>query len=473
MIADARILVADDEAGQRDLLADLLADLGADVRRAANGSEALAEVVRDPPDLVLTDVRMPGVSGAELLAEVKRANPQVEVVLVTAYGDVRDAVAALRAGAADYLLKPLDLDEVECVVRRALERRTLERENRELRRRLGEVESLPGIVTVGGAMAEALSTVARAAPSEAPVLILGESGTGKELIARALHGASRRTRGPFVALHGASLAPALVESELFGHERGAFTGADRLRRGRFEAADGGTLFLDEVGDLPPEVQVKLLRILQERRLERVGSSETIEVDVRIVAATHHDLPRRVRDGLFREDLYYRIAVVVVDLPPLRRRRADVPLLVEHFREKHGAGSGRRSKAGGAGSEPPAFSREAMDLLVAYDYPGNVRELENVVHRALVLTRGPLVTTADLPPAVRGTPSEGGNGFLDETVPLPARVEALERSAIARALAAAGGNQSGAAQDLGISERMLRYKLDKYGLREAKREVQDA
>jgi two-component system NtrC family response regulator len=453
VIAGARIVVADDEAAQRDLLADFLADLGAEVRRAADGREALAEVVRAGPDLVLTDVRMPGLSGAELLAEVKRANPEVEVVLVTAYGAVRDAVAALQAGAADYLLKPLDLAEVEHVVRRALERRTLERENRELRRRLGEVESFPGIITTGGAMAEALSTVARAAPTQAPVLILGESGTGKELVARALHAASPRSRRPFVAVHGASLSPALVESELFGHERGAFTGADRLRRGRFEAADGGTLFLDEVGDLPPAVQVKLLRVLQERRLERVGASEAIAVDARIVAATHQDLPSLVRAGRFREDLYYRIAVVIVDLPPLRRRRSDVPLLVEHFRAKH---------AGGA--EPPAFSREAMDLLLAYDYPGNVRELENVVQRALVLARGPQVTSTDLPPAVRGARHEGRDGWLDETLPLPERVAALERSAITAALADAAGNQTRAAARLGISERMLRYKLDKHGLK---------
>ena len=450
----ARILVVDDDAAQCDLLADFLAELGAEVLRAGDGRGALALVERELPDLVISDVRMPGLSGGDLLSEVKRANPEVEVVLVTAYGTVRDAVAALRAGAADYLLKPLELDAVEHVARRALERRHLEREVRELRRRLGRVESLPGIVTAGGAMAEALSTVARAAPTEAPVLILGESGTGKELVARALHAASRRAGGAFVAVNGASLAPTLVESELFGHERGAFTGADRLRRGRFEAAHGGTLFLDEVGDLPPEVQVKLLRVLQERRLERVGGDAPVAADVRVVAATHRDLLARVRDGRFREDLYYRIAVVTVDLPPLRRRRADVPLLVEHFRAKHGG-------------DGVAFTRRALDRLVAYDYPGNVRELENVVQRALVLARGPLVGEGDLPPALRGAPDDGPGlaaAAADGSLPLPQRVAALERSALAAALADADGNQCRAAERLGLSERALRYKLRKYGLK---------
>jgi two-component system NtrC family response regulator len=463
VIAGARILLVDDEPAQRELLGGFLAELGAEILQAADGRQALARVAADLPDLVLSDVRMPGLGGAELLREVKAANPEVEVVLVTAYATVAEAVAALKAGAADYLVKPLDLDAVEHVVRRALERRSLERENRELRRRLGRVESFPGIVTAGGAMAEALSTVARAAPTDAPVLVLGESGTGKELVARALHGASPRAAGPFVAVNGASLSPTLVESELFGHERGAFTGADRQRRGRFELADGGTLFLDEVGDLPPEVQVKLLRVLQEKRVERVGSGEGRAVDVRIVAATHRDLPALVRRGAFREDLYYRIAVVTVDLPPLRHRRSDIPLLVEHLRGKHAV----------PGRDLP-FSREAMDRLVAYRFPGNVRELENVVQRALVLARGAQVTVADLPPEVRGEGEGVSDAWRDGERPLPERVAALEVAALVDALAEAGGNQSRAAERLGLSERMLRYKLRKYGLRSRPwKEVPDA
>jgi two-component system NtrC family response regulator len=449
MSLDARVVVVDDDSAQRELLAGFLSDLGAEVVEAGDGEAALSSVRSGSPDLVITDFRMPGMDGRELLHQVKACNPDVEVVVVTAYGTVADAVACLKDGAADYLVKPLDLDEVELVVRRAVERRHLVRENRELRRRLGEIESLPGIVSGGGPMAEVLSTIARVAPTPVSVLIYGESGTGKELVARALHAASPRSQAPFVPVNAAALSPTLLESELFGHERGAFTGADRSREGRFEAASGGTLFLDEIGDLPADVQVKLLRVLQDRAVERVGSTEPRPVDVRIVAATHRDLPTEVREGRFREDLFYRLSVVSVELPPLRRRRTDVPLLVDHFTRKYEA----------MGGTAKAFSREAMDLLLRYRYPGNVRELENLVQRALVLARGEVVTTADLPPSVRaGSPREEDGDLLDGT--LPERIAALERRAIEEALEAEGGNQSRAAARLGISERALRYKLGK-------------
>ena len=454
MTLDARILVVEDDAAQREQLALFLGDLGAEVLTAADGEQALERVRTDAPDLVVSDVRMPRRDGRELLREIKALNPSIEVVLVSAYGTVREAVAALKDGAADYMLKPLDLDEVEHVVRRAVERRHLEREVRELRRRVGRIESLPGIVTAGGPMAEALSAVARAAPTPVSVLLLGESGTGKELVARALHAASPRHDRPFVAVSGAALSVSLLESELFGHERGAFTGADRARPGRFEAAHGGTLFLDEVGDLPAEVQVKLLRALQERVVERVGSNRPIPVDVRVVAATHRDLPAEVRDGRFREDLYYRLAVVVVALPPLRRRRGDVPLLVDHFLAKHREAMGTTARS---------FSREAMDRLVRYDFPGNVRELENVVQRAMVLARGEMIGQDDLPPAVRfaaGETEASDPGEAGSDGSLPSRVAALERRLIAEALAAEQGNQTRAATRLGISERTLRYKLAK-------------
>jgi len=374
------------------------------------------------------------------------------VVLVTAFGSVQSAVETLKAGASNYLLKPLDLDEVERVIRRCLEERHLQRENRELRRRLGEIESIPGIVTAGGLMAEVLSKVARVAPSDVSVLLMGESGTGKELVARATHGASPRARGPFVAVNAAALSPTLLESELFGHERGAFTGADRARAGRFESASGGTLFLDEIGDLPADVQVKLLRVLQERAVERVGSNRPIPVDVRLVAATHHDLPAHLRDGSFREDLYYRLAVVTIELPALRQRRSDIPALVEHFLDKHAETTGVPRKS---------FSREAMDLLVRHDFPGNVRELENIVQRCLVLARGALITTDDLPASVLGASEQSVNIGVDSDTTLPARVAALEKEAIEEALANESGNQSRAAERLGISERALRYKLAKY------------
>lgn len=452
MAIEGRLLVVDDDASQREMLAGFLRDLGAQVDEVGDGLQAMEIIERRGPDVVITDLRMPAKDGHELLREVVALNPEIGVIVVTAYGTVQGAVACLKDGAADYLLKPLDLDEVEHVVRRVLERRLLRREVRDLRRRLGEFESVPGIVTAGGPMAEVLSTVARVARSTAPVLILGESGTGKELIARAIHSAGPRARGPFVAVSGAALSPTLLESELFGHEQGAFTGAHRARRGRFETASGGTIFLDEIGDLPAEMQVKLLRVLQEGTLERVGSSQPVRVDIRVISATHRDLPGEVAAARFREDLYYRLAVVTIELPPLRRRRADIPLLVDHLIRKH---------AGSAGGRVLSCSREAMDLLVSYDFPGNVRELENIVQRCLVLARGDMITTDDLPATVLGAVGEPPVDPLDPGESLPARVAALERNAIEEALAAEGGHQSRAAARLGISERALRYKISKY------------
>jgi DNA-binding NtrC family response regulator len=452
MRIEARLLVVDDDGSQREALAAFLRDLGAEVDEAGDGREALRRLQDGQFDLVITDLRMPELDGHQLLREVKQLNPEIGVLVVTAYGTIPGAVRCLRNGADDYLLKPLELDAVEHVVRRSLEGRHLRRENRELKARLGRIESLPGIVTGGGPMAEALSTIARVATSDVSVLILGESGTGKELAARAIHSASRRAKAPFVAFNGAALPATLFESELFGHERGAFTGADRTRRGRFETASGGTLFLDEIADLPAEVQVKLLRVLQERTIERVGSDRAVPVDVRIVAATHGDLSALVERGEFRADLYYRLAVVTVEIPPLRHRRADIPLLAEHFLDKHHDSVAEPEKT---------FSREAMDLLVRYGFPGNVRELENIVQRCMVLSRGSQITTSDLPPSVLGSAEEQSGAEPGPESGLPARVAALERRAIAEALAAEDGNQTRAAKRLCISERALRYKLKKY------------
>ena len=452
MNLEGRVLIVEDDAAQREMLSGFLSDLGVETAEAPDGKQALNVLASQQFDVVVTDLRMPKMDGEELLREVKALNPDIGVVLVTAFGTVQSAVESLKAGATHYLLKPLDLDEVEHVIRRCLEERHLQRENRELRRRLGEIESIPGIVTAGGLMAEVLSTVARVAPSNVSVLLMGESGTGKELVARAIHGASPRAGGPFVAVNAAALSPTLLESELFGHERGAFTGADRARAGRFESASGGTLFLDEIGDLPAEVQVKLLRVLQERAVERVGSNRPLPVDVRLVAATHHDLPALLREGRFREDLYYRLAVVTMELPALRQRRSDIPALVEHFLDKHAETSG---------VPPKNFSREAMDLLVRHDFPGNVRELENIVQRCLVLARSELITTDDLPASVLGASEHVAGGEPASDASLPARVAALEKAAIEQALGEEGGNQSRAADRLGISERALRYKLAKY------------
>jgi two-component system NtrC family response regulator len=449
MSLDLRVLVVDDEEKQRALLAGFFQELGAEVHQAGDGLEALAKIRSTLLDVVVTDYRMPGMNGRELLREIKELNPEIQVVIVTAYGAVEDAVGCLKDGAADYLSKPLDLDEVEHVLERLAERRYLVRENLELKHRLGSYAALPGIVTAGGAMAEVLSTVSRVAASPVSVLLLGESGTGKELIARAIHQAGSRREGPFLAVNGSALSPTLLESELFGHEKGSFTGADRMRTGRIEAADGGTLFLDEIGDLPPEVQVKLLRVLQERTIERVGSTRPIPVDVRVISATHRDLLAEVREERFREDLYYRLAVVAIELPPLRSRRGDIPLLVEHFAARYDSGGGAAK----------LFSDEAMDLLMRYDYPGNVRELENIVQRALVLARTDSVTRYDLPPAVQEGFSEHA-GPVSDPLSLPARVNALERELIEDALEAEEGNQTRAAARLGISERALRYKLSK-------------
>jgi two-component system NtrC family response regulator len=444
------ILIVDDEETQRKVLAGFLRKRGFEAVQAASAEAAVAEASSRTIDLVLTDLRMPGRTGIDLVDDLRRVNPEVPVIVMTAFGTVATAVEAMKRGAADYLTKPIDLDELEVLIARTLERRALVSENAELRRQVESRYRLEGLETANARMQQAINVAARAAESRATILIRGESGTGKELLARAIHYASPRARRPLVAVNVAALPETLLESELFGHERGAFTGADRERRGRFELADGGTLFLDEIGDLPRSLQVKLLRVLQEQTVERVGASRAITVDVRIIAATHRDLEALIRAGEFREDLYYRLNVVSIDLPPLRDRREDVPLLVDHFLRRF---AGERT--------PPVtgVSREALDLLLKYAYPGNVRELENLIHRAVVLARGPLVTTADLPaPVAEAAPeADAGAGTFVE------RVTRFERQLIVDALGRAGGVQTQAARLLGMSERHLRYKLKKYGL----------
>jgi len=447
------ILVIDDEPVQREAVAGHLHKQGYDVRVAADGVSGLEVVRREPVDVVLTDYRMPGMSGFDLLTQVQALNPEVAVVLMTAYESVKGAVKAMQAGAFDYLAKPIDLDELDLILRRAIERRRLLSENRELKRQMEGRHRLEGIVSVSDAMEEALNIAARAAASRATVLLRGESGTGKEVVARAIHAASPRRDGPFVAVNCAALNVNLIESELFGHEKGAFTGADRQRRGRFEQADGGTLFIDEVAEIPVETHAKLLRVLQERAFERMGGGKTLRVDVRIIAATNRDLEALIAGGRFREDLFYRLNVVTIHLPPLRSRRADIPPLVEHFLDRYAEENGKAVTG---------VSREAMDLLMKYDYPGNVRELENLIERAVVMARGDLLTTDDLPVALRSDKSPPPSPAPNS---LPEIVEAVEREAIARALRESGGNQSRAAAALGLTERHLRYKLKKYGMKE--------
>jgi two-component system NtrC family response regulator len=441
------IVVVDDEEPQRKVLSGFLRKHGFAVEAVGSADDALRCVSSRTVDLVLTDLRMPGRDGVELLNAIREINPEVPVIVMTAFGTVASAVDAMKRGAADYLTKPIDLDELELLIARTLERRALISENKALREQLESRYRLKGIETSNPRMAEAVNLAARAAASRATILIRGESGTGKELLARAIHHASTRHKGPLIAVNVAALPETLIESELFGHERGAFTGADRERRGRFELADGGTLFLDEIGDLPRSTQVKLLRVLQEQAFERVGGSRTIKVDVRVIAATLRDLEAMVKGGQFRDDLYYRLNVVSVQIPPLRDRREDIPLLVDHFlREFAEEGQARQ------------VSREAMDLLLKHDYPGNVRELENLIHRGVVLSRGIVIETSDLPLHLGLLESE----TAAEPDTFTGKVEAFERGLIAEALAQAGGVQTRAARALGISERHLRYKLQKYG-----------
>ena len=441
--------MVDDDPAQLELVGGFLRKQGFDVAEAPDGRTALERFRKEPFDLLLTDQKMPGLSGLELLEAARAVTPAVAVIIMTAYGTIETAVAAIKGGAADYLTKPVNLDELLHRIAQVRERQRLIMENRELREALQERHRVEGIIGESGRMQEVLSLVRRVAGSDATILIQGESGTGKELIARAIHYASPRAGAPLVSVNCAALPETLLESELFGHEKGAFTGAVAARKGRFELADGGSLFLDEIGDLPLHLQVKLLRVLQEREFERVGSSRPVAVNVRLLAATHRDLEALVRAGRFRDDLYYRINVVSISLPPLRERREDIPLLLDHFVEKFSRRNGKR--IGG-------LTREAREALLRYDYPGNVRELENLVERAVILTRDEVIGLEDLPLGVKEREGET-SGETSLTV----LVEGLERRMIREALARADGVQTQAAEILGISERVLRYKLKKYGL----------
>ncbi len=449
------ILLIDDEAAQRTAIAGYLQKRGYTVTTASNGGEGLGVARSTTVDLVLTDFRMPDMSGGDVLTAMQAINPSVPVVVMTAYGSIETAVGLMKAGAFDYLQKPIDLDELTLVIERARERSCLISENRMLREQLAERFSFDAIVSQSGEMENVMNIAGRVAASKASVLIRGESGTGKELIARAIHQASDRSDKPFVVVNCAALPESLFESELFGHEKGAFTGADRQRIGKFEQAHGGTLFIDEVGDIPLLIQVKLLRALQFGQIERIGGNTQVSLDVRIVSATNRNLEEMIGRGAFREDLLYRLNVVTVQLPPLRQRKSDIPVLVDAFILKYAGLNGRTTHG---------ISREALDALMRHDFPGNVRELENIIQRAVVLARDEILTTRDLPPSLvqPATSERAASAPQDAVVPgdLNARVEALEQAMITEALAQAGGNQVRAAELLGISERTLRYKLGK-------------
>ncbi len=447
------ILVVEDGRSQREMLRDFLVKEGHTVAEAENGERALQAVRRGHFDLVLLDYRMPGMDGMQVLLEVKRINPEIDVVIITAYGTIDTAVDAMKAGALDYITKPLEFDELLILVDRVSERRTLIRENEILRQELGSRGvTTDRIIFRGPGMGALLNMAGRVAASRATVLLQGESGTGKELFARLIHNLSPRAARPVIAVNCSALHENLLESELFGHEKGAFTGASSRRIGRFEESDGGTLFLDEIGELSPSVQVKLLRFLQEREFQRVGGNQTIRSDVRIISATNRDLEARVKDGLFREDLFYRLNVVTMAIPPLRERKEDIAPLIDHFLKRYAEENGKAISG---------VSSEAQDLLLKYDYPGNVRELENIIERAVVICRDEVISVEDLPFTDHRGGSEGhamGDGMLRGSI------EELERKLIVDAMEKTRDHQTKAAELLGISERMLRYKLKKYGLR---------
>ncbi len=449
-MSKTRILVVDDEATARNGLGKLLEQEGYAVDLAGDGVEALASVSDNPPALIISDLKMPTMDGMELLKQLAQRGIEIPTVVATAFGEVSTAVAAMRAGAEDYLTKPIDFDALLLVVERTLARQELKSEAENLRRQLRarDKEGLEGLLGASPAMQRVYQMVRQVAAARATVLITGESGTGKGEVARALHSLSPRKDAPFVSLHCAALAESLLESELFGHEKGAFTGADKRRIGRFEQADGGTLFLDEIGEIPPATQIKLLRVLQERSFERVGGNETIKVDVRVVAATNKNLPEEVRERRFREDLYYRLNVVHIDMPPLRQRGNDVVLLAEHFLRRFARENNRRIDG---------FGDTARGKLVAHRWPGNVRELENAVERAVVFTEGEMVEAEALPFDAAPATIEGGPRIPGATM------AELEKHAILATLEAVGGSTSRAADMLDISARTIQYRLHEYGV----------
>jgi two-component system, NtrC family, response regulator HydG len=453
-MSKTRILVVDDEATARNGLAKLLQQEGYQVDVAADGVEALASISDNAPGLVITDLKMPNMDGMALLKQLHERGIEVPTIVATAFDEVSTAVAAMRAGAEDYLTKPVDFDALLLLVERTLAREEIKSEAENLRRQLRarDKEGLETLLGTSPAMQRVYQMVRQVAGARATVLITGESGTGKGEVARALHALSPRAKGPFVSLHCAALAESLLESELFGHEKGAFTGADKKRIGRIEQADGGTLFLDEIGEIPPATQIKLLRVLQERAFERVGGNETIKVDVRIVAATNKNLVEDVRERRFREDLYYRLNVVHIAMPPLRQRGNDVVLLADHFL-RHFARENHRRIDG--------FSDDARAKLVAHRWPGNVRELENAIERAVVFTEGEVVQAEALPFDAAPATIEGGPRIPGATM------AELEKHAILATLDAVGGSTSRAAEMLDISARTIQYRLHEYGVASAR------
>ena len=452
MIAPRTILVVDDDNAHRIMLRTLLGGWGYRTTEADDGAGAVAAIKEGPFDLVLMDIRMIRVSGIEALTRIRAINPSVPVILMTAYASVETAIDALKKGAYDYLTKPLDFDKLRVTMERAMEHLRLSEENRSLRRQIDSRFDRSRIIGNSPAIVDLLETVYQVAPSEATVLIGGESGTGKELIAGAVHHNSGRRNGPFIKINCAALTETLLESELFGHEKGAFTGADRRKEGRIVQANGGSLFLDEISEMPLTMQVKMLRVLQEREVTRVGGDAVVTVDVRIIAATNRNLTALVNEGQFRQDLFYRLSVVEIALPPLRQRREDIPLLAQHFLEAFSQKNAKSLKG---------FSPHAMDRMIRYDWPGNVRELMNAVERAVVLSRGAYLSPEDLSiDADPAAPAAAGDRALPD--PGTRSLDEIERATILQTLEICAGNKSEAARRLGITRKTLHKKLKQYG-----------
>jgi two-component system, NtrC family, response regulator HydG len=449
------ILVVDDDPGHLTALKTIIKSWGYTVFLADDGTHAVENVKERPFNLILMDVRMAQMSGIEALKKIKNYNPAIPILIMTAYSSVDSAVEALKAGAYDYLTKPLDFEVLKLTLERALEHTGLKEENKYLKDKLSADYDLKNIIGRSTPMKELIDMLAMVAPSEATVLITGESGTGKELVAKSIHHNSSRKGHPLVIVNCAALTETLLESELFGHEKGAFTGADKRREGRFMKANRGTIFLDEIGETSATMQAKLLRVIQEREIQRVGGDETLNVDVRILAATNRNLEEDVKEGKFREDLYYRLNVVTLNVPPLRDRQDDIPLLAQHFLEKY-AEKNRKNVKG--------FSPLAMDMLIKYGWPGNVRELENTIERAVILLTGDLITEKDLPSNIIEPYSEKSD-WVEKPKPVVANrpLEDIEKEAILATLEATGGNKSETARRLKINRKTLHKKLKDYGV----------
>ena len=448
MLVKFTILVIDDEKNIRTGLQAALELDGYEVLLAEDGTTGLSLALNNEVDLVITDLRMPGVSGEEVLRRITTETPGIPVIVLTGHGTVENAVEAMRSGAYDFLTKPLNLDRLSLLVKRALQSRELVLQNRELEQEAEKRKSFEHIIGKSPSMLKLFDVVKRVAPTKASVLITGESGVGKELIANALHNLSTRKDNPIIKVHCAALAENILESELFGHEKGAFTGAVSRKRGRFELAHGGTIFLDEIGEINQSVQIKILRVLQEKMFERVGGEDTIEVDVRVITATNRDLEKEIAEGRFREDLFYRLNVVRIHVPPLRERKDDLPLMISAFVKEFAEENGKVIEN---------IDPKARQALYAYDWPGNVRQLRNCIESAVVMTTGTVITLDELPPSIRE---------MDEvpaiTIPVGATMADAEREIILQTLAAQNGNKSKTAEVLGIGRKTLHRKLDEYG-----------